>query len=55
MANVMRYNLAQFVFEDTQIRTEEFKTSRKIEAEKLIACNSHSHYANMFAKEELSW
>ncbi len=55
MANVMRYNLAQFVFEDTQIRTEEFKTTRKIEAEKLIACNSHSPYATMFAKEELEW
>lgn len=55
MANVMRYNLAQFVFEDTQIRTEEFKTSRKIEAEKLVACNSHTPYATMFAKEELTW
>lgn len=55
MANVTRYNLAQFVFEDTQIRTEEFKTTRKIEAEKLSACNSHTPYATMFAKEELTW
>lgn len=55
MANVMRYNLAQFVFDDTQITTNEFKTTRKIEAEKLTACNSHYPYATMFKGEELEW
>lgn len=55
MANEMRYNLAQFVFDDTQIRTDTFKTTRKIEAETLSACNSHSPYATMFKKEELEW
>jgi len=55
MANVMRYNLAQFVFDDTEIRTDSFKTTRKIEAETLTATNSHMPYATMFAKEELEW
>ena len=55
MANVMRYNLAQFVFEDTQIRTEEFKTSRKLSVEKLKASNSHTPYATMFTEEEFTW
>lgn len=56
MANtVTRYNLAQFVFDDTQITTETFKTTRKLEAEKLTACNSHYPYAVMFKKDELDW
>lgn len=55
MANVMRYNLAQFVFDDTQIRTDEFSTTRKIEVEQLTASNSHTPYATMFAKEEFEW
>ena len=55
MATETRYNLAQFVFEDTQIRTGSFKTTRKIEAERLTACNSHTPYATMFAEEELEW
>lgn len=55
MATETRYNLAQFVFEDTEIPTDSFKTTRKIEAEKLTACNSHSSYATMFKKEELEW
>jgi len=53
--NVTRYNLAQFVFDDNQIRTDGFKTTRKIEAESLTACNSHSPYATMFGAEELEW
>lgn len=54
-STVTRYNLAQFVFNDTQIRTETFKTTRKIEAEKLSACNSHYPYAVMFKNEEFDW
>ena len=54
-SKVMRYNLAQFLFEDTEIVTETFKTTRKIEAETLTACNSHVPYATMFKKEELDW
>lgn len=55
MATTRRYNLAQFVFEDTEIPTDKFKTKRKIEAETLTACNSHSPYATMFSKEEFEW
>lgn len=55
MANVKRYNLAQFVFDDTQLRVDGFKTTRKLEAESLTACNSHSPYATMFGKEEFEW
>ena len=52
---VRRYNLAQFVFNETEIPTDSFKTTRKIEAESLTATNSHRPYATMFAKEELEW
>ena len=55
MANVKRYNLAQFVFDDTQIRVDEFKTTRKQDVESLTACNSHSPYAVMFGAEEFEW
>lgn len=55
MPSVTRYNLAQFVFDDTQIRVGGFKTTRKMDTEKLTACNSHRPYAVMFGKEELSW
>jgi len=55
MANVTRYNLAQFVFDDTQITTETFKTTRKISVEKLKASNSHTPYSVMFQEEEISW
>lgn len=53
--SIKRYNLAQFVFDDNQIRVDGFKTTRKLEAETLTACNSHSPYATMFAKEEFEW
>ncbi len=52
---VTRYNLAQFVFNKTNIPTETFKTTRKISVEKLKACNSHSPYAVMFGEEEFDW
>ena len=55
MADIKRYNLAQFVFDGEQIRTGEFSTTRKISAEKLKACNSHTPYATMFAEEEFEW
>jgi len=55
MPSVTRYNLAQLVFDDTEITTKTFKTTRKQTVEKLEACNSHDPYAVMFGKEELSW
>ena len=55
MANVTRYNLAQFLFDETEIRVGSFKTTRKQSTEQLTACNSHRPYAVMFGKEELSW
>lgn len=55
MANVKRYNLAQFVFDGEEIPVGSFKTTRKQSTETLNACNSHKPYAVMFGKEELSW
>ena len=55
MPTVQRYNLAQFVFDDTEIRMKTFKTTRKQSVEKLEAWNSHDPYAVMFGKEELTW
>ncbi len=55
MADVTRYNLAQFFFNDEEIRTDSFKTTRKMEAESLTATNSHKPYATMFKKEEFEW
>lgn len=55
MATVKRYNLAQFVFDDEQVRVGSFKTTRKQSTEQLSACNSHRPYAVMFGKEELGW
>lgn len=55
MADVTRYNLAQFVFDGTEIPVGSFKTTRKQSTETLSACNSHTPYAVMFGKEELTW
>lgn len=55
MADVQRYNLAQIVFNEQEITTKTFKTTRKMTTEKLEACNSHDPYAVMFGKEELTW
>lgn len=55
MANVKRYNLAQFFFNGQEIPVGSFKTTRKQTTEQLTACNSHEPYAVMFGKEELSW
>ena len=55
MANVKRYNLAQFKFNEETIRVGSFKTTIKQSTTKLKACNSHKPYAVMFDEEELSW
>lgn len=55
MADVTRYNLAQFVFDGKDIPVGSFKTTRKQSTEKYTACNSHTPYAVMFGEEELEW
>ncbi len=55
MATVQRYNLAQIVYEDTQITTDSFKTTRKIDAEEYNSTNSYSPYAVNFSNETYEW
>lgn len=55
MAEVTRYNLAQFVFDDTEITTDKFKTTLKIDDEKYTASNSHSPYAVSFREQSIEW
>lgn len=55
MATVQRYNLAQIFYEDTQITTNSFKTTRKIDAEEYTGTNSYSPYAVHFSKETYEW
>ena len=55
MADVVRYNLAQFVFNGKEVPVGSFKTTRKQSVDKFKACNSHNPYAVMFGEEELNW
>ncbi|MBQ6220025.1 MAG: hypothetical protein IJH63_00355 [Methanobrevibacter sp.] len=55
MANVTRYNLAQIVFEDTEITTDSFKTTWKIETDDLTACNSYNPYGVDITSESFDW
>lgn len=55
MADVKRYNLAQIIFDETQITTDKFKTTRKQEADEYTATNSHNPYAISFTSETFEW
>lgn len=55
MASVQRYNLAQIVYEDTQITTDTFKTTRKLDSEEYTASNSYNPYAVNLSKETFEW
>ena len=55
MASVQRYNLAQIVYEDNQITTQTFKTTRKLDSEEYTASNSYNSYAVNLSKETFEW
>ena len=55
MAGVNRYNLAQIVYEDTQITTNTFKTTRKLDSEEYTASNSYNPYAVNLSSETFEW
>ena len=55
MATVQRYNLAQIVYEDQQITTDTFKTTRKIDTEEYTASNDYNPYAINFSNETYEW
>lgn len=55
MAAVQRYNLAQIVYEDQQITTDTFKTTRKLDSEEYTASNSYNAYAVNLTKETFEW
>lgn len=55
MANVTRYNLAQFVYEDEQITVDSFSTTQSIDADELTACNSYNPYGVDLKNETFEW
>ena len=55
METVQRYNLAQIVYEDQQITTDTFKTTRKIDTEEYTASNDYNPYAINFSNETYEW
>lgn len=55
MPAVQRYNLAQIVYEDEQITTDTFKTTRKLDSEEYTASNSYNPYAVNLSKETFEW
>lgn len=55
MANVTRYNLAQFIYEDNEITCDSFKTTQKIDSTELTASNSYNPYGVDLEKESFEW
>lgn len=55
MADIKRYNLAQFVFNGTRIRADTFKTTQKFSTEKHTCTESHNPYYISIGAEEVSW
>lgn len=55
MASVQRYNLAQILYENNQITTDTFKTTRKLDSEEYTASNSYNPYAVNLSKETFEW
>lgn len=55
MANVTRYNLAQFIYEDTEITCDSFKTTQKIDATTLTSSNSYNPYGVDLKEESFEW
>lgn len=50
-----RYNLASIIYEDKEIITETFKTTRKLDTEEYKASNSYQPYAINFKSETFEW
>lgn len=55
MAEEKRYNLAQIIFNDTEITTDKFKVTRKQDADEYTATNSHNPYALSFSSETFEY
>ena len=55
MASVQRYNLAQILYENNQITTDTFKTTRKLDSEEYTASNSYNPYSVNLSKETFEW
>jgi len=55
MAETVRYNLAQMMFNDLEIVADSFKTTIKMDAEELTATNSSNPYDVQYGKESLEW
>lgn len=55
MAETVRYNLAQLLFDDIEIVADSFKTTKKIDTEELTATNSSNPYDVQYGKESLEW
>lgn len=55
MAETVRYNLAQLMFDDLEIIADSFKTTIKTDAEELNATRSNSPYDVQFGNETLEW
>ena len=55
MAETVRYNLAQMMFNDLEIVADSFKTTIKMDAEELTATNSSNQYDVQYGKESLEW
>jgi len=55
MADTVRYNLAQLMFDETEIICDSFKTTRKMDSEELTATNSNNPYDVQYGKESIEW
>ena len=55
MAETVRYNLAQLMFDDLEIICDSFKTTIKSDSEELTASRSNNSYDVQFGKETIEW
>lgn len=55
MAETVRYNLAQLMFDDLEIIADGFKTTIKVDSEELTASRSNNPYDVQLGKESIEW
>lgn len=55
MADETTYNLAQFIFNDTKITNDSFKTTRKQDITERTCTESHNPYDLEVGKETFEW
>ena len=55
MADTVRYNLAQLMFDDLEIIADGFKVTFKIDTEELTATRSVNPYDVQYGKESIEW